>query len=405
MPYRSVEIYTFFKATRWSSFGFAMVAALSMQLLLPGNSGRDGFRYGPLVSPAAAANPATAPSGKSSARSPGATGATAATGATGATGAGNFVRSGVHFDPQSSEVYYSQSNQARRQFGVASGHQNSVNQRFKLAQHLIVNEHILDGRRILIPLCHRPETTARMYTLLARTYIEDPEQDPKMNGEIERDLKMAMSLDPNDGMSFRWMANFCNLQGQYKESLIYADKAIKAKLTDNAAYREKAVSYSNLGRFDEAIKALDSLIAVSGPSDSVFTSKAKLLEKLKRYPAAEAAYRQSIAARNQDTTVFLLVHCLDLDGKYQEAITELNKQLKVNPDDSEALAMRARLAAKNKNIPMALADLSKAIDLEPTSKLYNERAAIFASLGKQDAAARDLAQARRLDAKPFDRPY
>jgi tetratricopeptide (TPR) repeat protein len=390
MPFGFPIISSAIKTTQWSSCGIGLAAALSLQFLLP-----IYFDYARCSIPASSSITAFS----AAAANPTSTN-TANVGS-----GGNSPRPRSRFDPQSTEVYYSQSKQARQQFGVASGHQNSVNERFKLAQHLIVNEHILDGRRILLPLCHRPETTARMYTLLARTYIEDPEQDSKMNGEIERDLKMAMSMDPNDGMSFRWMANFSNLQGQYKEALIYADKAIKAKYTDTAAYREKAVSYSNLGRFDDALKAVDSLIAISGPSDTLFTNKAKLLEKVKRYPEAEAAYRQSIAARNQDTTVFLLVHCLDADGKYQEAISELNKQLKVNPDDSEALAMRARLAVKSKNLPMALADFSKAIDLEPTSKLYNERAAIFTSMGKQEAAARDLAQAKRLDARPFDRPF
>ncbi|GEM_PF-953880 len=100
------------------------------------------------------------------------------------------------------------------------------------AIHLIEDGHIIEGRKLLRPFCHRPDTTARMYFGLAQSYIEDPEMDPKMNNEILNDLNMAIKLEPDNGEHYRYMARFYNVQGQWKDALIYEQKAKAKELTN-----------------------------------------------------------------------------------------------------------------------------------------------------------------------------
>jgi len=278
-------------------------------------------------------------------------------------------------------------------------------ERCRLAFSMIESDHILEGRAVLIPLCHKSDTTAEMYCLLARTYIQDPEQDPKMNGEIVGDLLQSIKLDPEYGTAYRYMAQFYNVQGQWQEALKYADKALKVKKPDFTALKERTGTYSSMNRYNEALASIDQFHKLFKPSDTTLFSRATLLEQLKRYPEAVADYRLSLSLRNQDTTVFHLARCLELMGKYGDAIAELTKLLKVNAKDGEALALRARLAGKNKNLLMALSDYTKAIALEPTYKLYNERAAIYAQLGQTAAASRDLKEAKELQEQLKKEPF
>lgn len=240
-----------------------------------------------------------------------------------------------------------------------------------------------------------------MYFFLARSYIEDPEMDPTMNKEIVQDLNMAIKLDPDNGEYYRYMAKFYNIQGQWDEALKYEEKALKAKKVDVAAYRERSGTYASLGRYNEALANMDIYIAKVPPSENTYFNKAAILQELKRYDEAAKFFRLSIGLRNQDRTIIQLSRCLDLAGRYQEAIDELSKVIKTTPLDDESLVMRARLHRKNKNAQLALNDFTKALEIEHSAKTYTERAAVYAQLGQKSAEAKDLAKAKEIQSRPF----
>ncbi len=266
---------------------------------------------------------------------------------------------------------------------------------------LIADGHVLEGRRMLIPFCHRPDTTALMYCYLALSYIDDPEMDSKMNNEIVNDLNMAIKMDPDTGEYYRYMAKYHNIQGQWDEALKYEDKALKAKKPDRAALKERSGTYASLGRYKEALTDLDAYLAKEVSTQNTYFIKATLLQELKRYDEAAKFYRLSIGLRNQDRTIIQLARCLDLAGKYQEAISELNKVIKTTPLDDESLVMRGRLHRKNKNLQLAVNDFSKALEIEPRAKIYTERASLYRQLGQKAAEVKDLAKAKELTSEPF----
>ena len=240
-----------------------------------------------------------------------------------------------------------------------------------------------------------------MYCLLVRTYLEDPEQDPKMNRKIEQDLRLAAQLNPDLGSSYRFMAEYYNLLGRYDDALKNEDLALNAKIPDLGALKQKVITCSNLGRYQDALDNINQCIVKVGPSDHYYTVKGNVLQEMKRYDEAVAAYRLALKMRNQDRTVLQLARCLDLAGKYQEGIDEMTKLLKTNSKDGDALAMRARLQVKNKHPELALADLSKAIELEPSRKLYTERAALYNLLGRKPEAVKDMAKVKEFESEPF----
>ncbi len=275
-------------------------------------------------------------------------------------------------------------------------------QRIKLARQLIYDGHHEDARRLMAPLCHKPDTTAEMYCILASTYLDDPEQDPKANKEIENCLNLAIKLKPEAGEPYSIMAEHLLALGDYKGVLKYSDKALNAKFPARSTLRQSAIARSNLGQHQAALADFNKFMD-SGTHANFYNlnTKASLLSKLNRFDEASVVLRQSLTLRNQDQTVYQLASCLQMAGKYQAAIDELSKLLKANPLDEEALTMRARLQIKNKDLTAAVRDFSKAVELEPSAKLYKERAEVYNLLNQKAAAAKDFAKAEALIKQPF----
>lgn len=278
----------------------------------------------------------------------------------------------------------------------------SIKQRIKLARQLIYDGHNEDARRLIAPLCHKPDTTAEMYCILVSTYLDDPEQDPKANKEIEECLKLAMKIRPEDGEAYRLMAEHLLALGDYQGVLKFSDKALHAKYPDRSTLRQSAIARSNLGQHEAALADFNGFMAFGTHRNFYnLNTKASLLSTLKRYDEASRVLRQSLLLRNQDQTVYQLANCLQMAGKHQTAIDELTKLIKKNPLDEEALTMRARAEVKNKDLTAAVKDFSKAVELEPSAKLYKERAEVYTLLNQKASAAKDLARANELIKQPF----
>jgi len=271
----------------------------------------------------------------------------------------------------------------------------------KLGAHLVSGHHVIDARRLLEPACSRPNSTSTMHCLLAKAYMDDLEQDPKVLKRVDGELQTAIKLDPENGFAYRVMAEFANLQGEYKKALVDANKALAVKHPDKDAYRQLTIAHSNLGDYKAALVDVEARYKTNGPTEPHFLTKASLLEKLNRRAEAAQQYREALKVHNVDITANLLVECLKADGKYQDAVVVLSDMIKKNPNDSEALAKRGDLQSKLKHYKESIQDYSEAIDLEPSPRLYTARAAVYALNNQKKQADDDLVKAKKMSASNF----
>jgi len=243
-----------------------------------------------------------------------------------------------------------------------------------------------------------------MYCILAKTYLDDVDQNTKAINSILPDLKLAITLDPKSGYPYRLLAEYYNLQGDYKQAVLCCQKALKLNASDSDAWRQQAISHFNLEDYKAALADIDARIALSnnGPTESMTTMRGNILEKLNRPQDAIACYRQSAKKRDTDILTNSIVRCLETQNKYQEAIDEISRLIKRNPADDEALTYRASLQTKLKNYKAALRDFSMAITLEPSAGHYKSRAAIYKLLGQNKEAEADLIKAKKNESsEPF----
>lgn len=115
---------------------------------------------------------------------------------------------------------------------------------------------------------------------------------------------------------------------------------------------------------------------------------------------AEADYRAAIAVESDDAIYYhRLGEALLEQERPEEALAEFTKAIELE-DASEYLRGRARALMALEKPDEALADINKSIDLEPEAESLQVRAELLAALGKRDEAIENYSTAISLD--PFD---
>jgi len=272
-----------------------------------------------------------------------------------------------------------------------------LKQKTSEARTLFEQDHLLQAQKIMLQVCQQSNATPEMYVLLADTFLDYQGVDFESPGlhQAEQGLTRAMQLDPEYGRVYKDMAEFCNLREQYNQAIALSTKALQVKRPEAAALRQRAMAYSHLHQYKEALADLTALMKRERPLPYNYEMKGDIEMALHDYHAAELAYRQSIplAKSFPARTYNAIIKCMREQHKYQEAIKDVSVLIKKNPESAEAYALRGELYTELHDSKDALTDLSKAISLEPTAKYYKERAELYKTLGQTAAAEQDLKSA------------
>lgn len=222
--------------------------------------------------------------------------------------------------------------------------------------------------------------------MLADTYMEPFDAGSSDLEKADAYLKMSLKCDPNFGSAYR---KLCELEVQrehYAAAVKYANQALSVKEPDSAAIYHRAKAYAGLKQYEKALADIDSwLTHISSEGrkdptvkDGELMMKANMLENLKRWDEAIAVYREILPYRF-DWMEFNIARCLANQNKLAAAIVETTRVIKRNPNDDEAYHLRANLRLRDHDPQGALADCNKAIDLNPLSTYYRDRANVYQS--------------------------
>lgn len=208
----------------------------------------------------------------------------------------------------------------------------------------------------------------------------------------------ALKADPNDSASYRMKGEMALIDGNVDECIKLCTRAIACPKPDYFAYRTRAAALGNQKRFAEAQRDIEVLMQHAHKGTKTYSkalaSKAALLENSGRFADAVPVYKELLAEQYMDDVVYKLSTCLTKSGKPAEAVEQLSKLIKINPEDEEAYMFRSRAyLAMNKNNE-ALQDLTKSIDIAPVTKTYMERAALYDKMGMKDKATKDREKAQ-----------
>jgi tetratricopeptide (TPR) repeat protein len=196
------------------------------------------------------------------------------------------------------------------------------------------------------------------------------------------------------------------------QAIVHLTKSLEINPDSPPALYNRAVAYARVGRDDEAISDLNRLEIIAAEigkrlreelrlSAGGYTSIAEDEYKAKNYGAAITKC-DSALAYNPEWGDAWVVKGLAYDklGDGRKALECFNQGAKVDPSNYFIYINRAELHQKEKRLSDAVADYSKAIELEPTEPApYSGRSSVYLALGNADKAAADDAKAKKLTKK------
>lgn len=269
---------------------------------------------------------------------------------------------------------------------------------FKKAQALYRQKHGLRARTILLKLADQKDASPEVLCLLADTYLAEG-NDISDNGLIKCETlaRRALKLDSQWGNAHKILSQVSNARGQFDLAVAQATTALSVKKPDVRAFLQRSLAYQQLKKGEAALKDITTYTEIGDSSSDMFILKGSVLASLDRYDLAIAAYQTALKKHFSDWTIYRIVECMEHQHQYDQAIKQVTVLIKLNSNDPEAMQVRGRLNAKAKHFQAAIDDYTQAIKLEPLSRFYIERAAVFKSMGNAKKAADDLACAKKLD--------
>lgn len=273
---------------------------------------------------------------------------------------------------------------------------NTVNKLFDIADrandsglHNIAREIV----SILVKTKHR---NCEMYCFLGCTYCEEFADKLEDSNMARRYFNMALQVQPDCGRALNELAYLEFSQGKLDDALKLANRAVNCKDPHVRSRLTRSKILASMKRYPEALKDIELAEKVGSKRIEIYRVKGSILEALGRYDEAVKAFDQAFAMQKQDWIVYQIVHCYKKTGHYREAIARLDQLSLTNVNDSEVYRERADVRVLGKDYVGAIKDLDKAIELEPTAKIYRQRAQLHTLIGHKDRAARDLAEADKI---------
>ncbi|CAN5152439.1 hypothetical protein BH11CYA1_BH11CYA1_16830 [soil metagenome] len=229
----------------------------------------------------------------------------------------------------------------------------------------------------------------------AATYMDDLTESN--DGHIaEKFLKQAIAIDKNCSRAYCRLAEIALVQDRMEAALELSNRALRCPEVFANSYLVKARALTMLKHHDQAYKTILEAEKHFGHTSAVYNTKGGILEQMGRNEEAAAAFRLGFHDHPSDWTQHQIINCLLKADKDQEALKESDKLISLVPGDADVFRLRSSVFKKLKNYPAALKDLSKCIDMEPSSVAYKERADLYNKLGQADKAKADLAAARKI---------
>lgn len=131
----------------------------------------------------------------------------------------------------------------------------------------------------------------------------------------------------------------------------------------------KAFMEASTGQNEAALKDIDELIKVQPDTALHYVMKGEVLYAMEEYKEAADALEKATSLDSKRLDVWgMKAAALAKSGKYDDAIISVNQGLKLAPDDPGYIYNRACIYCLKGDEANALADLEKAISLNPSFK-------------------------------------
>ncbi len=201
--------------------------------------------------------------------------------------------------------------------------------------------------------------------------LMDPE-DYKLNQFSLKDLTKAISLQPNNTLAYETRGRYYHVLANYAYGT-----------ANESGYCSKALN--------DYYKVLE----LNPKSSKAITEVGHLLEQSHKLDEAIAFYQRIVEYIPDDSGIWFLLGRAMGKTNPQKAIEELSMAIKLDESKAIYYATRASVYSKLKQHEKAIGDLTIAIQIQPWSLFYQQRAKAYKAVGRNDLAKQDEDAAKR----------
>ncbi len=214
--------------------------------------------------------------------------------------------------------------------------------------------------------------------------------------------KKAVGYDPKNPFLLKKLGVTYSLLGKEEEAIKIFDRALEIKPDDYDSLRSKGVSLSKLGKEEEAIKLFDRALEIKPDDCNSLRSKGISLSKLGKEEEAIKLFDRALEIKPDDyDSLRSKGISLSRLGKEEEAIKLFDRPLEIKPDDHNSLKSKGVSLSKLGKEEEAIKLFDRILEIKPDD--YNSlksKGISLSKLGKEEEAIKLFDRA--LEIKPDD---
>jgi predicted O-linked N-acetylglucosamine transferase (SPINDLY family) len=216
--------------------------------------------------------------------------------------------------------------------------------------------------------------------------------------EAVEDYDRAISLDPS--YAYAWCNRGSVLEGlgRREEALESYDRALALDPNDALTHYNRGSVLKDLMSLEDALASYAAAIALNPDYAEAYVNQGNVLQLLRRHTAAVESFGHAIELKPVIAEAYLgrgaSLHFL---RRLRDALTDYNKAIALKPDLSAAFLTRGHLLADLDRFEEAAQDYSKAAELTPNAESYQSLAAALVRLKRIDLAIANLDKAIALE--------
>lgn len=212
----------------------------------------------------------------------------------------------------------------------------------------------------------------------------------------EKDLALELLNERIDGKKARHQLHALRGKifldfGTYKSAQADFEQALKSKKRDHEYLFLDAQALRGQKKYKQAIQNLTNAIEFSGGKPQYYLYRAQVLAEMEQISQAleDTKYYLTFYPDNLEANT-LMAHYSVMAGKSIDGLLRLGKLIKENPDNAQNYYLRAKIYMETKKWSVALIDLNRALELNPSNgDFLLNRGICHINLGNRKEACSD----------------
>ena len=230
------------------------------------------------------------------------------------------------------------------------------------------------------------------YRALALSY-----EKLKRFDDAEATYRQSIAMRPQYAAAYNWLGSFLYTRGRYPEAIQAFRQSTELAPDNYRSYYNLGGALTSAGRYEEAIPPLERSIAIRS-SAAAFANLGTVYFYLGNFPQAAQAYEKAVQLDRQDSSMLgnLAEAYYWIPGKqqqaqatYRAAISQSEKQLKINPREVERVSEIGIFHAMLGDNAQAKTWTARALNMDSSDPYVLLNASLVAAHFGQDQSAID----------------